>query len=388
MPYFYIYDVPRVQTAFNVKPDALPRPELKGEDKENADNILKLPAEKRNIQLLLTEENLIRCGFLRQGVKIAREKSVAKPRKRPAGMASKKPSKIPFMKKDKTTGASLNRSRDQAHHSSLVRGSATRSTMVIPPPMQITLTEYLRNPSSTHQSGRERPTEITAPLEEPPPKKSKEDKNLPFIPPPGLVRKTYGDLAHAHVSEAEMYAWSQQSMEESNASMTRCIAELFLHQTSRHKEIRALASSNHKMRKEIETLKSTLAQTQADAEGSEDTWKNKFEDATEKLKKELQEEKSAKEKLKLDHAIDKEKSDSQVKNFTDQIAKLEKEAKDAVDALPTIIDEAETKGSYDFIIQFLQKVDDFDWYRLGEETGKYVDNLQKEMDEGAAQEAP
>ncbi|KAK1385491.1 hypothetical protein POM88_023226 [Heracleum sosnowskyi] len=323
--------------------DALPRPELKGEDKENADNILKLPAKKRNIQILLTEENLIRCGFLRQGAKIAREKSVAKHR-----MASKKPSKIPFMKKDKTTSASLNRSRDQAHHSSLVKGSATRSTMVIPPSTQITLTEYLRNPSSIHQSGRKRPSEITSPLEEPPPKKNKEDKNLPIIPPTGLVRKTYGDLAYAHVSEAEMYAWSQQSMEESNASMTRCIAELFLHQTNHHKEIRALASSNHKMRKEIETLKSTLAQTQSDAEGSEDTWKKKFEDATEKLKKELQEEKSAKEKLKLDHTVDKEKSDS----------------------------------------QFLQKVDDFDWYRLGEETGKYVDNLQKEMDEGAAQEAP
>ncbi|KAK1374244.1 hypothetical protein POM88_030437 [Heracleum sosnowskyi] len=64
--------------------DALPRPELKGEDKENADNILKLPTKKRNIQLLLTEENLIRCEFLRQWARITREKSVANPRKRPA----------------------------------------------------------------------------------------------------------------------------------------------------------------------------------------------------------------------------------------------------------------------------------------------------------------
>ena len=170
--------------------------------------------------------------------------------------------------------------------------------------------------------------------------------------------------------------------------MTKAITEIFYHQTTRHREIRTLANSNQKMRKELEVLKSTLAQTQANTECLEDAWKKRLEDATEKLKRELQDEKSAKEKLKLDHAAEKKKTDSQLKGLTDRVTKLEREAKDAADALPAIINKAEERGSVNFMKAFLENIDDFNWYRLGDETGDFAEALKKEMEEDAANGAP
>ncbi|KAK1373104.1 hypothetical protein POM88_029297 [Heracleum sosnowskyi] len=73
-PFFYIHEVPRVQTHFYYDPEPPIRTKLTGQDKINADNLLNTPVADRNIKKLITTANLIEYGFLKEGTRLTPNK--------------------------------------------------------------------------------------------------------------------------------------------------------------------------------------------------------------------------------------------------------------------------------------------------------------------------
>ncbi|KAK1353165.1 hypothetical protein POM88_053003 [Heracleum sosnowskyi] len=169
-----------------------------------------------------------------------------------------------------------------------------------------------------------------------------------------MTQHLFGTLGSKYAGESEPSNWWKAKPNENATALTKCLAEAFIRQSAHTKSFNKLSSSHIQLEKKIKVLEFKLEE---DKKSLKKTYKSDLEAKDEELKKsatkvarltaELKESKEAKEKMEADVA----RLNSEL-----EIAKAEKAA---------AVEESLAKGPVEFMKEFIRKIPDFDWERLG-----------------------
>ena len=212
---------------------------------------------------------------------------------------------------------------------------------------------------------------------------AKDSKLPPPPPPPNDVANMFAKLGHSTANEADMNVWAASSMEENNAAITRAASELFFRQANRHKDMRALITTQKEIVREVKIYKMKAEAVAEEMKVMASSHELESAKATLKisdLEKSLQD-------VEKERETDLDKHVEFVKSLQARIAGLEGQLKEATVKEETSFRDSEANGQVVFMKAFMQQVPYFDWGRLGEATKVYAADLQQEIEEEAAQAA-
>ncbi|KAK1392174.1 hypothetical protein POM88_011230 [Heracleum sosnowskyi] len=214
-PFFYVHEVPRVQTHFYYDPEPPVRTSLQGQEKVNADNLLKIPVSERNIRKLITTANLVEYGFLKEGTRLTPSKK-SKKRK---GMAISPP---PFLDEPEVQIRTVPSGSQAGSHA---EGSNKVIRTKEIPPRKATLTEYLATGGVSPLKRKNKHAKDSAPELD---VVKRARKDLPPTPQGNVVASTLVRLGAPHVSESDLRAWTSGSFEANNDALSKATAEVFI----------------------------------------------------------------------------------------------------------------------------------------------------------------
>lgn len=216
---------------------------------------------------------------------------------------------------------------------------------------------------------------------------TKRPRTVSTIPPStsGSVGKDFVRLATAAVPETDLAVWDKRSLEDSSAAATRALGEAFFHQVKHEKEIRHLGSQVRKLQNSVTIHKSREQAAKDEADQVIVKMKLSHRDETKQLNDELRGFKAAADKAREDHAADLISFNARIAELQARVVELE--AGDVtVHLSPTAsqIQDAEARGSVNFMKSFMEHIPDFDWSQMGAPTAEFAAQLKKEMEEEAA----
>ncbi|KAK1351347.1 hypothetical protein POM88_053193 [Heracleum sosnowskyi] len=359
---------------------------LKGEEKQRADDVLKKTTpEDRSIRTLLSLENLIECKFLKEGVGLSPE----------AGPSNaKKPSR---KRKEQEASSSFIEivNEDMSQKSGKLPPFMAKSKVKKVPPKPKAHAELQVDTTKTPLSEKDLADRDAQIIQDrihgaSGSKRQRTDDSTLHPPknpttPATMSQHLFGMLGSMFAGEKEPETWWKAPPEDNATAITRCLAEAFIRQASHTKAFNKLNASNKELDMKNKVLmfqkeedKRSLEKTyKADLEAKEDELKKSTAEV-EKLASELKVAKETQQKMEGDVA--------KLRALEEEVTKLRSDLKVAQAEVATAAEEGMAKGSVEFMKDFIRKIPDFDWERLGPGNTDFAATLRKEIEDEDAEE--